>query len=85
MSVQPQQDVEQPKQKQPRYAKLPHDVLNHPDLNAGDREMYARLDTYWRENNNLCWAGQERLARESGVSVDTVQRRLRNLKKAKVI
>jgi hypothetical protein len=85
-SVHSSHDVEtEPKQTRPPYAQVPHHVLNHPDLNPGDRAMYARLDTYWRENNDVCWAGQERLAREERVSVDTVQRRLAKLKKAKVI
>jgi DNA-binding Lrp family transcriptional regulator len=85
MSTIPNRHDDEHTPKPPPFAQLPLHVLNHPDLNAGDRELYARLDTYWRKKSDVCWVGQERLASEMGVSVDTVQRRLRKLKKAKVI
>jgi hypothetical protein len=94
MSVQHQPDVEQQndeqpeeqtKQKRPRFAQMPHYVLNHPKLNPGDRELYAHLDTYWRSHKDECWPSQETLANKMGVNVCTVHRRAKKLADAKLI
>jgi hypothetical protein len=76
--------ADEPKQKRAPYAQMPHYVLSHPDLSPGDRELYAHLDTFWRDKDE-CWPKQETLAGKMGVSVCTVHRRAKKLAGAKLI
>ncbi|OGG50171.1 MAG: hypothetical protein A3F84_11995 [Candidatus Handelsmanbacteria bacterium RIFCSPLOWO2_12_FULL_64_10] len=53
-------------------------LLNHSGISGGELRLYA-LILKW-DRGNGCFAGEDRLARDLGKSVRTVQRYLRNLK-----
>jgi hypothetical protein len=60
------------------FSKVPDAVLN-AGYSDGAVRCYLQLDDYWRSNKDECWPGQDRLAREMGVSRRTAQYRLDEL------
>lgn len=53
------------------FTQLPNFILRNPDLSIGAKTTYALFLSYaW--NNSLCFPGQERLAKDIGMSIGSV-------------
>jgi hypothetical protein len=66
------------------FARLPLRVLTNKELSAWARLLYPLLLNYHSEEHG-CFPGQERLAADLGVSVDTIGRALNELVTARLI
>ncbi len=61
------------------FASMPRIVLRNPELSRNSKAAYSLLLDYaWQTGS--CFPGQERLAKDLGVSVRTIQRDLEELK-----
>ena len=66
------------------YAIVPTPVLRCTYLSRGAKTAYGLLLSYaWQDD--FCFPGQERMAEDCGVSADTLQRDLNELKDIKLI
>src|SRR6202521_900360 len=55
------------------FTQLPNFILRNPDLSVGAKTAYSLLLSYaW--HNNLCFPGQERLAKDMGMGIASVNR-----------
>ena len=53
------------------FTQLPNFILRNPDLSANAKTVYSLLLSYaW--HNNLCFPGQDRLAKDIGMSIGSV-------------
>jgi hypothetical protein len=63
---------------------VPNFILKHPDLSLGAKVTYAMfLSHAW--NNNYCFPGQDRLAKDIGMSRSRVTEFITELEAAKLI
>ena len=66
------------------FTQLPNFILRNPDISANAKTTYALLLSYaW--HNDLCFPGQERLAKEMGTHVATVSRAITELQACSLI
>lgn len=60
------------------FTQLPNFILRNPDLSIGAKTTYALFLSYaW--NNNLCFPGQDRLAKDIGMSIGSVNAFIKEL------
>jgi len=66
------------------FTQLPNFILKDPKISIGAKTAYALLLSYaW--HNQLCFPGQERLAKDMGMSVASVNRFLKELETISLI
>lgn len=60
------------------FTQLPNFILRDPDLSIGAKTVYALFLSYaW--HNNLCFPGQDRLAKDIGMSIGSVNAFIKEL------
>jgi hypothetical protein len=60
------------------FTQLPNFILRDPNLSIGAKTTYALFLSYaW--NNNLCFPGQDRLAKDIGMSIGSVNAFIKEL------
>ena len=60
------------------FTQLPNFILRNPDLSANAKTVYSLLLSYaW--NNNLCFPGQDTLAKALGMSIGSVNAFIKEL------
>lgn len=60
------------------FTQIPNILIRTPKLSSTTKLIYAQLLSYaW--HNNMCFPGQERLAEDSGTSLATITRSIREL------
>ena len=60
------------------FTQLPNFILRDPDLSIGAKTAYALFLSYaW--HNNLCFPGQDRLAKDIGMSIGSVNAFIKEL------
>ena len=60
------------------FTQLPNFILRNPELSIGAKTTYALFLSYaW--NNNLCFPGQDRLAKDIGMSIGSVNTFIKEL------
>lgn len=63
------------------FTQVPNFILRNPDLSVGAKVAYAMFLSYaW--HNDLCFPGQERMARDMGMSVSRVNDFIKELQTA---
>lgn len=66
------------------FTQLPNFILRNPDLSIGAKTTYALFLSYaW--HNNLCFPGQDRLAKDIGMSIGSVNTFIKELEAAGLI
>ena len=66
------------------FTQLPNFILRSPDLSIGAKTTYALFLSYaW--HNNLCFPGQDRLAKDIGMSIGSVNTFIKELETAGLI
>src|SRR5262249_1220645 len=66
------------------FTQLPHFILKTPTLSPGEKVTYAMFLSYaW--HNDSCFPGQERLAKDMGMSVSRVNEFIKGLESAGLI
>ena len=66
------------------FTQVPNCILKHADLSLGAKVTYAMFLSYaW--NNNYCFPGQERLAKDIGMSRSRVTEFITELEAAQLI
>jgi hypothetical protein len=66
------------------FAAIPHVLATDPHLSDGAYRLYGLLLSFSRQEQ-VTWVGQDRLATSLRVSVDTVQRRVKELETAGLV
>lgn len=66
------------------FTQLPNFILRNPDLSIGAKTTYALFLSYaW--SNSLCFPGQERLAKDIGMSIGSVNAFIKELQTCNLI
>jgi hypothetical protein len=66
------------------FTQLPNFILRDPTLSIGAKTTYALFLSYaW--HNNLCFPGQDRLAKDIGMSIGSVNAFIKELEAAELI
>jgi hypothetical protein len=66
------------------FTQLPNFILRNPDLSIGAKTTYALFLSYaW--HNDFCFPGQDRLAKDIGMSVGSVNAFIKELEAAGLI
>jgi hypothetical protein len=66
------------------FTQLPNFILRDPNLSIGAKATYALFLSYaW--HNNLCFPGQDRLAKDIGMSIGSVNAFIKELEAAGLI
>jgi len=66
------------------FTQLPNFILRSPDLSIGAKTAYALFLSYaW--HNDLCFPGQDRLAKDIGMSIGSVNAFIKELEVAGLI
>lgn len=66
------------------FTQLPNFILKNPDLSIGAKTTYALFLSYaW--HNDLCFPGQDRLAKDIGMSIGSVSAFIKELETAGLI
>lgn len=66
------------------FTQLPNFILRDPDLSANAKTAYSLLLSYaW--HNDLCFPGQERLAKDMGMHIASVSRAIKELEDCSLI
>jgi hypothetical protein len=66
------------------FTQLPNFILRNPDLSIGAKTTYALFLSYaW--HNDLCFPGQDRLAKDIGMSIGSVNTFIKELETAGLI
>src|SRR5947207_2941891 len=66
------------------FTQLPNFILKNPEISIGAKVVYAMFISYaW--SNNLCFPGQERLAKDMGMGVASVNRFVKELENVGLI
>jgi hypothetical protein len=66
------------------FTQLPNFILRDPTLSIGAKTTYALFLSYaW--HNNLCFPGQDRLAKDIGMSIGSVNSFIKELEAAELI
>jgi len=66
------------------FTQLPNFILRNPDLSIGAKTTYALFLSYaW--HNNLCFPGQDRLAKDIGMSIGSINTFIKELESAGLI
>ncbi len=67
------------------FTQIPNELIRNPDLGDGEFRTYVNLDAYAFNDKVICWPSEERQAKDLGVNVRTIRRRLRKLESAGLI
>jgi hypothetical protein len=66
------------------FTQVPNFILKNPDISIGAKTVYALFLSYaW--NNNLCFPGQDTLAKAIGMSIGSVNAFIKELEAAGLI
>jgi hypothetical protein len=66
------------------FTQVPNFILKNPDISIGAKTTYALFLSYaW--NNNLCFPGQDTLAKAIGMSIGSVNAFIKELEAAGLI
>jgi len=66
------------------FTQVPNFILKNPDISIGAKTTYALFLSYaW--HNQFCFPGQERLAKDMGMGVASVNRFIKELEAASLI
>ena len=66
------------------FTQLPNFILRNPDLSIGAKTTYALFLSYaW--HNNFCFPGQDKLAKDIGMSIGSVNAFIKELEAAGLI
>ena len=66
------------------FTQLPNFILRDPNLSIGAKTTYALFLSYaW--HNNLCFPGQDRLAKDIGMSIGSVNAFIKELEAASLV
>src|SRR5919204_5276766 len=66
------------------FTQLPNFILRNPDLSANAKTAYSLLLSYaW--HNDLCFPGQDRLAKDMGMGIASVNRFIKELEDCALI
>lgn len=66
------------------FTQLPNFILRNPNLSIGAKTTYTLFLSYaW--NNNLCFPGQDRLAKDIGMSIGSVNTFIKELERCGLI
>jgi hypothetical protein len=66
------------------FTQLPNFILRDPKITIGAKTAYSLLLSYaW--HNNLCFPGQERLAKDMGMGIASVNRFIKELENCSLI
>lgn len=66
------------------FTQVPNFILRHADLSIGAKTIYSLLLSYaW--HNDLCFPGQDRLAKDVGMGVASVNRFIKELQACSLI
>ena len=66
------------------FTQLPNFILRDPNISIGAKTAYSLLLSYaW--HNDLCFPGQDRLAKEMGMGIASVNRFIKELEECSLI
>src|SRR5438552_1327339 len=66
------------------FAQVPNFILRNPEVSIGAKVVYSMFISYaW--HNNLCFPGQDRLAKDIGMGVSSVNRFVKELEEFSLI
>ena len=66
------------------FTQLPNFILRNPEVSIGAKTIYALLLSYaW--HNDLCFPGQDRLAKDVGLGIASVNRFIKELEACELI
>ncbi|MDR3572034.1 MAG: helix-turn-helix domain-containing protein [Candidatus Pacebacteria bacterium] len=66
------------------FTQIPNFILRDPGVSIGAKTVYALLLSYaW--HNDLCFPGQERLAKDVGMGIASVNRFIKELEECSLI
>ena len=66
------------------FTQLPNFILRDPKISIGAKTAYSLLLSYaW--HNDLCFPGQERLAKDTGMGIASVNRFIKELEECSLI
>ena len=66
------------------FTQLPNFILRNPKISIGAKTVYSLLLSYaW--HNDLCFPGQDRLAKDMGMGIASVNRFIKELEECSLI